>query len=605
MKTSLVCYFTFWVLTISFSQAQTIPSNQRVDWSKASLTSQVFESSNIVDVKSSGAKGDGITDDYPAIMDALNSLNGSHGVLYFPSGIYLLKSGLVLHDSLTITGQSPESSVLKFNLGTGADHCFQISKSQQTSFSSIIGGYLKDSYKVTISDTAIFKTGDFVEIRQKNGNWDTNPIIWADHSVGQLLKINNISGDTLFFDQALRFNYDSVLQPEIRKVQFIRDVKISCISIHRVDTPVLGGGNNIAFNYAYNCQVSGIRSNRSIGSHISVVSSSHIKISGNYIFDAFTFDGTSTRGYGVTLHHRTGDCLVTDNIFRKLRHAMVVKTGANGNVFSYNYSIEPTRVEIPTNAGGDISLHGHFAYANLFEHNIVQNIHIDQAWGPSGPFNTFFRNRADLYGIIISSGSVQSDRQNFIGNEVTNSGFSMGNYYLSGTGHFCYANNIKGVMNPSVYTILPDSSYYLTSTPEFWITGIPWPAIGFPKPFNSGTIPAKTRYLSGFSYTSCSDSPNNLNNSFLNEINTILCYPNPFSDKVFIKINSQKTESVKVMIFDQLGRKMIEADRGIQTGENTISIDIDFMGRNQFYQIQVLGETINLKSNIVSTHKNK
>ncbi len=109
---------------------------------------------------------------------------------------------------------------------------------------------------------------------------------------------------------------------------------------------------------------------------------------------------------------------------RNLRHAMMVKTGANGNVFSYNYSKNVRRSEWPNNYGGDISLHGHYSYANLFEGNIVQNIMIDHYWGPSGPLNTFFRNRAELYGIIMTGGDpTTSDMQNFVGNEITNNGF--------------------------------------------------------------------------------------------------------------------------------------------------------------------------------------
>jgi hypothetical protein len=88
-------------------------------------------------------------------------------------------------------------------------------------------------------------------------------------------------------------------------------------------------------------------------------------------------------GYGIALYFHTSDCLIEDNIFRNLRHSLSFQCGANGNVVGYNYSRDPNRSEFPANYGADISMHGHYSYANLFEGNIVQNIQLDQTWGPS------------------------------------------------------------------------------------------------------------------------------------------------------------------------------------------------------------------------------
>jgi hypothetical protein len=52
-------------------------------------------------------------------------------------------------------------------------------------------------------------------------------------------------------------------------------------------------------------------------------------------------------------------------------------------------------------------------YANLFEGNIIQNYMIDHYWGPAGPYNTFFRNRTELYGIVMTnSNGYDSNLQN-------------------------------------------------------------------------------------------------------------------------------------------------------------------------------------------------
>lgn len=51
----------------------------------------------VLNVKAFGAKGDGVTDDTAAVQAAINAANAANGgVIYFPSGIYLIGSALVI-----------------------------------------------------------------------------------------------------------------------------------------------------------------------------------------------------------------------------------------------------------------------------------------------------------------------------------------------------------------------------------------------------------------------------------------------------------------------------------------------------------------------------
>src|SRR5262249_39522537 len=140
-----------------------------------------------------------------------------------------------------------------------------------------------------------------------------------------------------------------------------------------------------------------------------------------------------------------------------------------------------------------------------FEGNIVQTLYIDQTWGPGGPYNTFFRDREDLYGIIITNGSVKTAQNNFVGNEITNTGILKGLYLVSGTDNFLYGNNRQGTIDPAGTDSLPDVSYFYSSLPDFW-TGIPYPPIGIPNVISSNSIPAKDRYTSGDEITICNSS---------------------------------------------------------------------------------------------------
>lgn len=69
--------------------------------------------SSTVSVKDFGAKGDGVTDDAPAIQAAVDSLPTSGGTVFVPAGDYRLGDSIVIgHDNITLTGQGA-SSVLR------------------------------------------------------------------------------------------------------------------------------------------------------------------------------------------------------------------------------------------------------------------------------------------------------------------------------------------------------------------------------------------------------------------------------------------------------------------------------------------------------------
>ncbi len=564
MKTS-IRIFLIGILTLLFCYygvSQVIPGERIVDWS-ATLNSYDYKipvkTLNVIDF---GATGNGVDDDQPAIVSAITALNGELGYIYFPPGKYLLLSPIHLPDSVILKGENPSDCELRFDLNKTNQNCISIDKTQEFDDVFLDGGYIKDS-KMIYSDSAfVFNPGDYAIISQTNGDWDDKPINWATDVVGQIVEIENVYGDTIYLKNALRITYNDTLTPNIKKINVSANIGITCLKIKRLDKPELYGGSNIYMRYALNCFVTGVESDTSVGSHINIFNSARILIEGCYIHHSFEYDGASMHGYGVSLSDQTGECLITDNIFEHLRHAMMVKTGANGNVFSYNYSTDVFSSEWPNNTAGDISLHGHYAYANLFEGNIVQNIIIDHYWGPSGPYNTIFRNRAELYGVIMTTGDPHtSDEQNFVGNEITNSSFPFGQYFLTGNNQFEFGNNVLGSIEPEGTTTLNDSSYYLTEQPYFWDPSLNWPSIGIPNTLGDGSIPAYERYANGEPITYCNDTVVNIgeNSIFLK----IDLWPNPTHDYLNMHISGYEGE-IELQIFDFLGIKVLEKKINIQ-----------------------------------------
>ncbi len=564
--------------------SQIIEPGRAVDWKSAYNGFNPIFPTLQINILDFGALGDGITDDHQAISDAISSLEDEGGTIYFPPGNYLINSPINFSNDIVFKGQGADSTILIFDLGGQALNCINISKAQTTNFISVSSGFTKESNKLYCPDCEDLEKGDFAEIIQDNGNWDIAPADWAQNTVGQIIRVEDVLEDTIWFNNPLRIEYSEDLNPRIRSIIPIQNCGIECLKIKRIDEPEEGAGSNINFSFAANCLIRGVESDSSVGSHISVYHSTNIWFTGNYIHHAFTYDGAGTRGYGIQLSQHSGECYIADNIFRHLRHSMMVKSGANGNVFAYNYSLEPNRSEpIPT-LSGDISLHGHFAYSNLFEGNIVQNIIIDHYWGPSGPWNTMLRNRAELFGILMTENEeYETSYQNFVGNETSNIITPYGQFITTGNNHFKYGNNIRGNAVPEGSEDFTDTSYYLSGQPPFWTSEYAWPPIGYPNKLDEFTIPAKQRFLDG-DYTLCNDSTvSGIGEKIRLPVFNV--WPNPASEKVFFKL--KRYEDLDISIYDAKGRRIYH--NHLNNNLLTQSINISFIKQGGIYLIVVRG----------------
>lgn len=566
-KTKIHLLFLVQLILTTAGIAQTIPSTLTTDWTNAGYRGTVDANATILDVTTLGITGDSITDNSSLLNTAITAAAGLRTILYFPPGNYVFNNPVQLNDSIVLRGASSDSTHFLFNFNGSSGYCISGSGSRISIEYAVLSDYHKDSQFIVTTDSGAIQPGDWVEIVQNNGTWDTQPISWADNSIGQLLEITGRNGDTLFFNKPLRIDFDSTLNIRISKFNPIREVVLECFSYERMDS-VSCFCPTINFRYATDCLVRGIEGKRSISAHVLLDASSNITVTGCYFHDAFEYNGSSMHGYGIALYYHTGQCLIENNIMRKLRHSFSFQCGANGNVTAYNYSLEPNRSEFPANYGADISMHGHYPFTNLFEGNIVQNIQLDQTWGPNGPYNTFFRNRAELYGILMSSGTVNSDNQNFVGNEVTSTAFLQGNYTIAGTGHFQYGNNIRGTITPAGTGTLNDTSLYLSTTPTYWLPGTNWPSIGSPNALNSGTIAAKQRYSSQRK-TVCGNESTTYSASLSVSKNIFTVFPNPSTGQIQIESALISSNWISVEIQDALGRMVY--DSTVRNGE-TISI---------------------------------
>ena len=111
-------YTTILLLSVSvYLHAQVITDSIRVDWSYAGLVNNYVDTTNVADVTSFGATGNGTTNDYTSVMSAINSLAGHSGIVFFPGSAGLYKNG-VLVGGLGVSGDGVDQDDFVTSAGT-------------------------------------------------------------------------------------------------------------------------------------------------------------------------------------------------------------------------------------------------------------------------------------------------------------------------------------------------------------------------------------------------------------------------------------------------------------------------------------------------------
>ncbi|MCF8239699.1 MAG: T9SS type A sorting domain-containing protein [Saprospiraceae bacterium] len=511
--------------------SQTLDPDRRVDWTLAGLRDTITNGFIAIDMQSHGAIGDGTTPN-DAILAEIIAANIKTGlILHFPAGNFLFKETIHIPGNVIIRGEGPGQTTLTMDLG-GSGHSLNIQGSLiKADTSSLIASAAKDSNQILVADPGGFLNGDWIQLSQLDSDLVTSS--WAEHSVGQIVRIKTIEDNIITLESPLRMGYNTSRAPFIQKIIPVENVGIECLKIIRLDNTAPEQSSNINFTFVVNCWVSGIESVNCTFSHIQANRSSNLLVSKSYFHHGFEYGGGG-RGYGVMLQSTSNECRIENNLFEHLRHSMILQSGANGNVFAYNYSFDPFWDSVPNDAAGDMVVHGNYTYANLFEQNICQNIVIDNSHGPNGPFNTFFRNRAEGFGIFFSA--ANSPDQNILGNELPNTAFpySLVNYTIQGANHLLHGNNNKGVIHPPGTTTLDDISYAYTERPVF-VPVEQWAGIGTPNSMGAASIPAYDRYAAGVIFSdACNNPPVSVNNPFDPGGNLFL-YPNPVQSELTIE----------------------------------------------------------------------
>lgn len=478
-----------------------IDPNYSIDWSTAGRPGGIPNVPNVLNVTNYGAAGNGTTNDLTAFQNAVNAANSGQAV-YVPAGTYLLNGTLDMKQGVVLRGECPTNTRLLFNNNGASVSCIDVLTYQYGTFVNVTNGLNKGSNVFTVTNASAFNVGGYAEIQQDNDPalMYTNPTwnqSWAQQAVGQLLRVTAKNGNQITVDRGLHMNFNPALNPQIRPIGLITDVGIENLYIERLDA---GDGHTIQIRNAARCWVKNIESNMTYRTHVSLSRAVDCEVINSYMHHSHDYGGGG-HGYGVDLIGHSTSNLIENNIFERLRHAMMAHVGSNGNVFGYNYSTDPFWSNSNSNLPPDISIHGHYSFMNLFEGNIVQEANYSDYWGPAGPGNTMFRNRVETDNIYVMDHSHNS---NVIANELTANGAVI-EVHPTVNNTWKHSNNINGVIDASTSAALP-ASLYKSSKPDF-LDGLEYPTFGPDVTLGANTIDAKQRFVDGNPMLACACNP--------------------------------------------------------------------------------------------------
>lgn len=521
-------------LTALAATAQILSADRRIDWRPGvpgGVPARVSVCANVV--TNFGARADGVTDDSTAIQNAINACPVGQ-VVYLPAGTYRLNRQLQLAKGVVLRGAGPSATKLRTY---AAWHGIQLGDWPSAPAAvGVDGSPAKGATTLNLSASPGVSVGDYLVIDQVNDgveviNVDDESRDGGTRALSQITMVTAVSGQTLTIDPPLYHAYVQAQRPQVWKLTGVtKYAGVEDLQIERISPTGFEGYSNFKLIGCAYCWVKNVESKMAQFRHVDLDRSFRSEIRDSYFNDGMNH-GTGGFAYGVVAANRSTDNLIENNIFYHLRHSMVIKEGAAGNVFGYNYSVASYQGE--NWLASDMNAHGAHSHMNLFEGNIGAKIYADFTHGSSS-YNTFLRNHAvrtsSALNVTNALRAVDVERTqfyySFIGNVLglpgqTWTAFEDSGSRDAGAGRYAYTwgyfsdGGTSTVDAKSKATALRHGNYdyqsqsvkwdaaiaartlpasvYLSSKPAFF-GNLSWPSIGPDVSPVAGTIPAKERY---------------------------------------------------------------------------------------------------------------
>lgn len=275
-------------------------------------------------------KGDGITDDTDAIqavLDYLNTISG--GILYFPTGTYLISDTLIVYSNITLTGAGRGAAVID---GTGLESTLlnpktfiNISGSLGSSL-SLSENALEGAASVTLASTSGLSADDWVLI----GSAGTLPDGLTGYlaNVGEIKRIRTIADGVVTFEDNLFYSYNTSDSAFVKEITFKKNITVSNLTIRGTDSP--NGETGLLLRYAKNVIVENVNFEYVDVNQLQIDSSIYVNVMKNHFWGTY-YDGiTGNNFYAVVVQNCSQWINVIGNTSVECRHLFVCTANSSG-----------------------------------------------------------------------------------------------------------------------------------------------------------------------------------------------------------------------------------------------------------------------------------
>ena len=563
-KSILPLFSATWLLffTASADAAFSLPSSNSIPWGYDRVGAQggIVNRTTVYQTIPAGASTS-------TIQNALDSCPAGQ-VVQLSAGNYNITARLrIQRSNITLRGAGP--STILHDAQSGGELIFIGQAGDLVNGASVTSGATKNSTSITLSSASGLAVGQAIIVDMN----DNRNLVWLSggafgRHIAQFTRITSISGNNVGIWPPLVWDYSSTAgsggSPAIRTVT--AGLQTVGSGIEDLAIAFDGGGSataSISMVQCVNSWVKGVRSIRPPNRHFVVTQSLNCTFSQNW-FDDIGQHAANTAG--LDFYEYCSGMLVEDNIFYKCNIVLDAGGKNSGNVFAYNFILDPYQQNFGQYNGLWMN-HGPHNMMNLAEGNFCNGVISDGYFGSSSSctvFRNFLHGWTPTYptaNSIAVSLKKWSLNWNIVGNvlgrtgvkyfQPTASGWggdgaiyelgfpNTGNNGYSGTrppnpavnpgddqsrdlnvettvfrhANFDFYNNTVSY-NSGSDTALP-ASMYLTAKPA-WMGNLPWPLIGpdvsttdcsTNSSLTAITNPARERFYGRTSYLGTPTSP--------------------------------------------------------------------------------------------------
>jgi len=343
-------------------------------------------------------------------------------VVMLSAGTYTLQGSLIVDHGIVLRGSGPKSTTV-------------VENGENIIFSSVPGtgglggepyprhavdwtaGYGQGETTITLADTSGLRVGQDVLLDQLNDtevaipgytpivnetgnegtngmgvndgasrdglNFETDGTHPAPRGLQQLVRVTQISGNSVSIDPPLYYPHLAILSPQAFFWD-TRDLEYAGIEDLKIDANYTDGA--VTFTFCRNCWARGLEIDHLARAGVWGVYTSHLEVRDSYFYLA---EAAAPTNYGVELDNSSA-ALVENSIFDSLTASVLFGCSVSGSVVGYNYVVNPSPQSSWLYPG--LSAHCAHSYLDLFEGNAAPDMIFDVIHG-SGSHVTAFRNR--------------------------------------------------------------------------------------------------------------------------------------------------------------------------------------------------------------------